>query len=150
MEDAVDAFRSIVGLMLKWIVYAILAVVLLGVAIAGTVYGYNWYTHDRHVALTSIKLSTDKKDCPDKDYPIQFELFNGSTKPISRIDFYLGARFPTRSSDITNYRKYDTDTIVPPGKRLTGCLALPTFKETVADPRSLVWTTNSITYTFGH
>ena len=70
MADAVQSFRQICWLIFKWLVIATGALAAIAVILFAAAYGYYWYTYDRHVKNVDFIVSTDRKECPEDDYPI--------------------------------------------------------------------------------
>ena len=148
MDDVVDKFRRIVGLVFKWIFLTIIILVALTALIAAAVYSYNWYTYSRHAAKIEISISTEKKDCDDDRFPIQVLVGNASGKVLERVDFRLAARVKGRSTNIARYHNYTDDHIIQPKKGYSLCWAVPPLEESVSDPRRLEWSIADKTFRF--
>jgi hypothetical protein len=139
MVDAVEAFRQICRLIFKWIFIATGVLVGLALLLAATVYGYSWYTTDRHVQNVQFFITADRKECPDDKFPIHIIIGNNSGRTLERVTFALSARQPSRSSDIAEYKSYEDDHISPPNQGYGGCWVAPKLSEPSADPRALQW-----------
>ena len=139
MADAVEAFRQIIRLIFKWIFIAAGVLVGLAMLVAAAVYGYNWYTYDRHEQNVQFLITTDRKECRDDKYPIHIIIGNSSGRTLERVTFSLSAQQPDRSSDLAEYNSYEDDHISPPKKGYGGCWSAPKLKDPVADARTLQW-----------
>lgn len=146
MADGVDIFRRIVGLIFKWLLYATLIISGIVAVIAGAVYGYNWYNHDRHIQNIAIDISTSKADCSDDAFPIRVRMLNNSSKVLERTTFRLEARFKDRSTNLVRYHSYEDDHISLPKMGYSQCWKVPELTEKVDDPRTLEWSIASSTF----
>jgi hypothetical protein len=138
-ETAVEAFRQITRLIFKWIFIAAGCLVGLAIIFAAAAYGYNWYTYDRHAENVHFLITTDRKECPDDQYPIHIIIGNSSGRTLERVTFSLSARQPDRSSDLAEYSLYEDDHISPPKQGYGACWSAPKLKEAVGNPRMLQW-----------
>lgn len=107
MADAVETFRQIGRLIFKWIFITVSVLVGLALLLAAAIYGYNWYTHDRHVQNVQFLITTDRKECPDDKYPIHIIIGNGSGRTLEHTTFTLSAHQPGRSSELAEYSSYE-------------------------------------------
>lgn len=148
MTDAVDAFRRISGLIVKWLVVGTLGIVVLALAVWGAVYAYYWYTYDRNANAVEFLISTSRKDCTDDAYPIHIIIGNSSHRTLERAEFSLAARVKGRSTDIAKYNDYVDDHISPSKRGYGGCYAAPVLSEPVADLRDLDWSISSKKFKF--
>lgn len=139
MSEAVDAFRQITWLIFKWLLIVVGALIGLALLIGGGIWGFNWYTHDRHVEQVKLIISTDRKDCTDDKYPIHIIVGNASGKIVEKVSFTLSANRPGRSSDLAKYHSYNDDHVIEPKKGYGNCWAVPELTEPVANPRELQW-----------
>jgi hypothetical protein len=142
MSQAVEAFRQISWLIFKWLLIAAGVLIAVALLLAGGVWGFNWYTHDRHVEQIKVIASTDRNICKDDKFPITVIIRNASGKTVEKVSFSLSARRPGRSSDLTKYNSYDDDHLIEPNKGHGTCWSAPELKELVADPRELQWSIN--------
>jgi hypothetical protein len=147
MTEAVETFKQISWLIFKWILIAAGAVIALGVLLAASVYGYNWYTYDRHAENVQFLITTDRKECPDDKYPIHIIVGNSSARTLERVTFTLSAREPGRSSELAEYNSYEDDHISSPKQGYGGCWSAPKLRE-AADPRTLQWSIAYKTFYF--
>jgi hypothetical protein len=139
MSQAVEAFRQITWLIFKWLLIAVGVLIALALLLGGGVWGFNWYTHDRHVEQVQLIISTDQKDCKDDRFPIHIIVGNASGRTVEKISFALSARRSGRSSDLAKYSSYEDDHLIEPGKGYGMCWSTPELTELVADPRQLEW-----------
>jgi hypothetical protein len=143
----VQAFRAISWLIFKWLFIAIGAILLLiGLSVSGY-FAYVWYTHDRHVANIEPIIHIDKSVCTDEKFPLGVGFTNNSGKTLNRVEFALEARTKGRSTNLAQYHSYTSDFITKPGESWGGCYALPKLRESV-DPKSVIWSIGSATYSF--
>ena len=138
MADAVQSFRQICWLIFKWLVIATSALAAIAVILFAAAYGYYWYTYDRHVKNVDFIVSTDRKECPEDDYPIYIIIRNRSGHTLESASFRLSARQPGRSSELVDYSSYENDHIILPNEGYSGCWWVPKLSES-ADPRTLQW-----------
>lgn len=149
MADAVTAFRQISWLIFKWLLYAVLIVVLLGLAITGAVLAFQWYTHGRHEARVEFTISLREDGiCKSAEHPIFVGAVNRSGKSIAKIAFTLKANVPGRSTDLVRYHSYSDDKVIAPTEGYGICWAVPDLSEKVIDPRKLEWGFRYKTITF--
>lgn len=148
MTDVVDTFRRITGLLLRWLAYALLAIVGLCLVVWAAVAGHEWYSYDRHAENVVIDISTDRADCADDKYPIRVRILNGSGKTLERTTFTLAARFKDRSTDIARYTSLVDDHINAPNNGYSNCWSVPPLSEPVADARVLNWSIASKRFVF--
>lgn len=146
MADAIDTFRRIVGLLVKWVLICVVALVGIAGAIAAAFYGYYWFTYWRHAENISFLIWTDK--CSDDKYPLLVMVENKSAKILERVDFKLEARRKGRSTDIALYHSYSDDQIIEPGKGRGQCWAAPLSATETDNPRSLEWTVGYKSFKF--
>jgi hypothetical protein len=149
MADAADTFRRIALMIFKWIGLAIVFIVLLVAIVAGGVYSYQWYTHDRHESLVVASVEMNNKLCPGNPGPLHISIKNGSTKPIDEFTYRLSARLPNRSSNVAQWNSHDEDYIIPAGKTVTACINPPPLKSDVGDDHDITWRVESLHVTFG-
>ena len=123
---------------LKWSMMAGAVGLSVSAGVAG-LYGWHWWSHDRHTALLVAKVKIDSSRCSDADLPVWVELFNGSTKTIEHASFLVTAKRPGHSEEIAEFHKR-ADYLIPPNKRLFACAA-PTIKREAQgeDVRVLEW-----------
>jgi hypothetical protein len=74
------------------------------------------------------------------NYPLLINITNGSTRPVSKIDFDFEARKQGFSDNLVTYSNYNhTDKILMPSETYEICWRLPDLKKSV-DPSELEWT----------
>ena len=147
MNNTVQTFRAISGLIFKWLLIAIATLVAV-IAIAYGVYQANhWFTYDRHVSKIKITVNADKELCKEDDYPIFVAFENNSTRTINEISFSLVGRVKGRSSGITN-AYLSSDSIVKPGEEFRLCWSAAKLTKQISNPRSLEWSVYGVFYTF--
>ncbi len=124
--------------LLRWTLIA--GAVGLGLsASAAGLYGWHWWSHDRHAALLVAKVKIDPSRCSDAGLPVWFELFNGSSKTIEHASFYVTAKRPGQSEELAELHK-KADYLIPPNKRLFACAAPAIKREAQGeDIRVLEW-----------
>jgi hypothetical protein len=149
MSDGVETFRRISWLIFKWLLWAMLGIVMLVSGAIGIYYGYNWYTYDRHVAKIIFTVEASNENCSTNESPLRVTIENKSSRPVHKFSFHLGARIRGHSSDIASYQDYEDDFIIEPGHTAAACFSMPTFKQTIADPKELIWSVESKSITFG-
>ncbi|MGF9764608.1 hypothetical protein AAII07_56955 [Microvirga sp. 0TCS3.31] len=147
--DFVDQFRRLARLLFKWALIAVIVVAGLTGATAAGLYGYEWWTYDRHRALVEVSATTDAR-CDEPQFPIMVRIANNSTKAIENTRLELVAKRPGRSSDVTKpYSSMENDHIIPPGRKLWIC-AMDEFVDDAKseDPRKLEWSAYLVSVTF--
>lgn len=137
--SAVDTFRGISLLIFKWLLYALLFIVVLTALLIAGWWVINWYTVDRHLQKVAIMVYTEKKDCDDDLFPIFVMIGNSSEKTVERVTFTLAARVKGRSTNLAEYHSYSDDRIIEAKTGWAQCWAVPKLRETVKDPRALDW-----------
>jgi hypothetical protein len=136
-SDPADVFRRMVLLLVKWLLYCVILVAVLGAVLAGAFYAHQWFTHDRHASQIEAKVETTV--CTEKDFPLLVWFKNGSTKNLDEVSFRLSARKKSHSTDLTEYHRLTDDRIRKPGETIGTCWSLPRLKEAVDDPLKLEW-----------
>src|SRR5580700_3784010 len=101
-------------LIAKWLFYALLLILLVALVISAAIYGYNWYTYERHAGNIYIFISTAKDKCENDKFPIYVLVGNRSSKNLSQVTFRLSARRKGRSTDLAEYHSYTDDHIILP------------------------------------
>jgi hypothetical protein len=147
MADAVQTFRAISWLIVKWILIALAAIVVLTAIGVGIYYAHNWYTYDRHAEAVTPFIRIDPELCKTGGYPLFIAFSNKSSKTIDRVSFTIGAKVQGRSSDIADYKSVSSDTIIKAGDGIGHCYSLPKLSEDVM-PTTLNWSLRYVTYTF--
>jgi hypothetical protein len=141
--DFVDQFRRLVRLLLKWALIAVVVVAALGGATAAGIHGWEWWSHDRHVANVQIGAIILTEICTDPAEPLAILIKNDSTKTIEHTRFRFTARRPGRSTDIAD-RPWWSDRIIKPGESWAGCLPpMLSSPFTSEDPLPLEWGTRA-------
>ena len=139
MATAVEAFRQITWLIIKWALIISAVLLLLLALSAAFFYLHQWYTHDRHAANVAIDIDTTKQACPDDKYPIRVRIMNGSERTLEKTSFSLGARIKGRSTDLVEYQSYEDDHINKPKEGYSACYMVPKLTQPVPNPRELEW-----------
>jgi hypothetical protein len=147
MADAVQTFRAISWLIVKWLLLILVGIVALCAVGIGLYYGHAWYTYDRHAALVEPVIRLDSELCKTGGYPLFIAFSNKSTKTIDRVSFTIGAKVPERSSELAEYKSVSSDTIIKPGAGIGHCYSLPKLSEAVM-PSKLNWSLRYVSYTF--
>jgi hypothetical protein len=148
MTDAVQTFRGISWLIVKWILISIGAlIVLIALTFGGTI-AYRWLTYEWPASKVQLIISTTRKDCPDDKFPISVLIGNTSSKVVTKAEFTLEARVKGRSTNIVMYHRYMDDHVLEPEKGWANCWAVPTLSETVPEPRDLEWSVGTRDITF--
>ena len=147
ISDPVDVFRRIMLLLVKWLLYYIIIVAVLGAVVFGAVYSHQWFTYDRHAAQVEAQVQTTV--CDDKNFPLLVAFKNGSKKNVDQVSFRLSARKKNHSTDLVEYERLTDDFIIKPGETIGTCWRIPRLKEAVDEPLKLEWSVTSPFYTFG-
>lgn len=121
----------------KWLAIIVSGVLALGALLVGVAYGWQWWTHDRHVAKLNVVVThrgapaskvvaadSDKaveELCSD-EYPIFVGFTNNSTRTVEWVQIDVSARLPDHSTNILRYdSNIKMDRIVPPGEGFGNC-----------------------------
>lgn len=145
MQNSVDRFRTVRGVLFKWILICLGLAVFIGTSLAivftpllGT-WVVQWFTHDVHFRRMQIAAAPDRKQCPDAVSPILVEIKNGSSRTVVQSSFYLNAVRPGRSFDASNGGEW-TGRAIPPGETLKICAPAVLIEDgTGEDPQGFVW-----------
>jgi hypothetical protein len=148
MSAAVEAFRGISWLIVKWMLIATAALVGIGGAVGAVAYAYNWYTHDRHVAEIQIQVSAARDWCPNDKEPILVRIDNRSARDVENSTIWLAARAKGHSTNIVDYGSIDSDFIIKAGKAASSCQPSPKLKNEFHDPRTLEWSIDTKSFRF--
>jgi hypothetical protein len=150
VTNFVDQFQRLVRLLVKWTLIAVVAVVSVTGVIAAGIYGWGWWSHDRHAALVQVTATIDPNECRENPaQPILVTIENRSTKTIEETQFDLVGKRPRRSSDVTTYHLFEVDYIIAPKERLRGCFSAVLIEDAKGeDLRSLEWSTRYTTVRF--
>jgi hypothetical protein len=146
--DFVDQFQRLMKLLFKWALIGLGCLVGIGVVMAAGLYGYEWWTVDRHKSKVRVEAKLQEKVC-DKEFPVVVIVHNESSRTIEETTAYLSARRPGFSTDLTWPGTVSWDAIVKPGEHLGACWKIPlrdTEKDT--DPRALEWGVKSFIVRF--
>jgi hypothetical protein len=127
----------------KWALITVVVVAALTGATAASIYGYKWWTHDRHVAKVQIATFIDTQHCTEPGHPLAVVIKNGSAKTVEHTYFRFTARRPNRSTDIAD-NPWWSDQIVKPGESWGECLpSMLRFPYLSEDLRTLEWGTRA-------
>jgi hypothetical protein len=89
----VQTFRAISWLIVKWTLVVVAALVGIAAVVAGGLYGFHWYTHERHAAKVQFIVEYDQKKCADP-FPLHIIVGNLSGRTINKVSFWVEARKP--------------------------------------------------------
>jgi hypothetical protein len=148
MAEAVQAFRQITWLIVKWALIITVVVVVLIAASIGIFYAHQWYSYDRHAANVALDINATKQACADDKYPIRVRIMNSSERTLEKTSFSLGARVKGRSTDLVEYQSYEDDHISKPKEGYSACYMVPKLTQPVPDPRELEWFVKYKTFYF--
>jgi hypothetical protein len=146
VADAVQTFRAISWLIVKWTLVVVAALVGIAAVVAGGLYGFRWYTHERHAAKVQFIVEYDQKKCAEP-FPLHIIVGNLSGRTINKVSFWVEARKPGHSTNLTKFDTHSDDKIIPPEQGWGICWRLPQLTEKV-DPQTLQWMIVHPTITF--
>jgi hypothetical protein len=139
VADAVQTFRAISWLIVKWSLIAIGSLLVLTGLVVGGYFAYKWYTYDRHISNTGFAVEFSEKYCSTPGFPIYVSVANGSDRTINSVTFTLEAKRKGYSGNIAAYNSYASDKIIPPHEAFAWCWKVPDLTDKTADPQSLQW-----------
>jgi hypothetical protein len=152
MANTVETFRDISLLIFKWLLFALLGIVALGLAVWGVLYAYQYLTYDRYAAKVEITVgvSRDPKHiCADSpNYPLFIGIINNSSKALDKVSFSLKATRKGHSTNLADYETYTDDKIRKPGEGWGNCWRAPLKANVKDDPRDLEWSVDYARMTF--
>ena len=130
--------------LVKWIAILGLGLILLASAVTGGVYGWNWWSHGRHVEIikvggewigdreTKIRVS-DKAEITatcTTDYPVLVWYENRSTRVVEYLNLNTSAFLPSRSTDIMDWSStFTSDWILLAGEIQAQCMFFAVKRE---------------------
>jgi hypothetical protein len=133
----------------KWIsIFGLGLIVLVG-ALVGGVYGWNWWSHGRHVELIRVggeRIGSSEKKIQvaggvevtaacSEDYPIFVWYKNDSGRTVNSLNVSVSAFLPGRSTDILDSSSvFSSDWILPLGEIQAECMSFGVKREFASDP----------------
>jgi hypothetical protein len=147
MTDAVQAFRAISWLILKWLLIASAALIVLVAAGVGIYFANEWYTYGRHAAQVQPWIRIDPELCKTGGYPLFIGFTNKSDKTVDRVWFGIVAKVPGHSTNVSDYKTLSSDKIIKPDEGFGTCYSLPKLS-TDELPSTLEWSLRDIRLQF--
>ena len=126
--------------LLKWLGIALLSLIIFAGVIGGGIWGWQWWSHDRHAANVEIvvrhknqwsKLARTQSStadtntdplCSSDTHPVFVGIVNNSSKTIEYVWIKISAHLPRHSTNVLKYNAQATsDRIVAPGEGFGHC-----------------------------
>ena len=98
--DFVDQFQRLMKLLFKWALIALASLIMVALIMFGGLYGYEWWTVERHKNKVRVEAKLQEKVC-DKEFPVAVIVHNESARTIEETTAYLSARRPGFSTNLT-------------------------------------------------
>jgi hypothetical protein len=149
--EIAEAFLLVVKRIAKWLTFGMIGLVALVGLIWGGVVLYQYVTHDLPASEVKATVVFDKGTCPNESHPMAIKITNGSARVVMHARVYLNAFLPGRSTNFADYKAYESDLIIAPGRTGTLCW-LPVMSPSAPKDlkwQNLYWGVSTVSLTFG-
>ena len=119
-NEKAEAVLIVIKKILKWILFAALALTAIVIVIIYWSKASDWYETGRHEAKIKVTGGFNLKEC-SKEMPLMLTITNDSSRTVEKMTIYVDVTKEGRSTKINNYSDLLMDYILAPGKKVSLC-----------------------------
>lgn len=120
-KETAEAILFVIRRILKWALFLIIGLVIIGVIIYGFTKLYDWYSFGRHKDKVQVAAFFDATKC-DKENQVFIGVVNDSSKTLESASFFIKVTKKGFSTQINYDQRYTYDKILSPSEGWGGCI----------------------------
>ena len=120
-KENAEAILIVIKRILKWVVFAVLGIVVLFLCLSAYNNFDEWFKNGRYKKNVLVKVEFDKSVCSTKEYPLHITIVNNSTKTIKSTYIDLIVTKKGYSAKINDYGGLSDDKIIEPKTTWSSC-----------------------------